>query len=47
MDRIPSATTLAKRKLFVASTSCHSCDSGVDETSHVLMECSFTRAALG
>lgn len=42
LDRIPSATALAKRRVSLPNVSCHWCDSGLDDTSHIFVACPFS-----
>lgn len=46
MDRIPTATALQKRKVHVNLSNCQLCDSGLDDTNHVLVQCPFMVSVL-
>nr|KAJ0194475.1 hypothetical protein LSAT_V11C800390950 [Lactuca sativa] len=41
IDRIPTMMALSKRGVRVETNSCHLCSSGVDDTDHLFMGCSF------
>lgn len=44
--RIPTAVTLAKRKVNISNISCHNCDGGLDDSGHSLLMCPFSNGAL-
>ena len=46
MGRIPTTVELAKRGLNIPSQACLSCDSGLDETNHILLDCHVAADAL-
>lgn len=41
MGRIPSIMVLSSRCINISSTTCQLCSNGVDESDHLLVECSF------
>ena len=47
LNRIPTSTALAMRKVNIAISSCHSCNDGMDESNNILVNCPIARGALG
>ncbi|KAL4570897.1 hypothetical protein LXL04_026561 [Taraxacum kok-saghyz] len=41
IDRIPSSVALSKRGISLISTECPLCRNGIEETDHILVNCSF------